>query len=79
MSDRWQATPLIVAAFENNFREKDSKHHELIFSVFFFCVKIFLPIFVEVCELLLEHEADIDCCDKSGRNCLWAAVSLVCV
>lgn len=30
----------------------------------------------EVCELLLEYEADVDAVDKAGRTPLWAAASM---
>lgn len=30
----------------------------------------------DVCELLLEYEADVDHSDKSGRTPLWAAASM---
>lgn len=30
----------------------------------------------DVCELLLEAEADVDHCDKAGRTPLWAAASM---
>lgn len=29
----------------------------------------------EICELLLEAEADIEACDAAGRTALWAAAS----
>lgn len=33
-------------------------------------------IFRDVCEILLEAEADVDHCDKLGRTPLWAAASM---
>ena len=30
----------------------------------------------DVCELLLEYEADVDHCDATGRTPLWAAASM---
>lgn len=32
--------------------------------------------FRDVCELLLENEADVDHCDNGGRSPLWAAASM---
>lgn len=32
--------------------------------------------FRDVCEILLEAEADVDHCDKLGRTPLWAAASM---
>lgn len=32
--------------------------------------------FRDVCELLLEYEADVDHSDNSGRTPLWAAASM---
>lgn len=36
----------------------------------------FFFFFRDVCELLLEAEADVDHCDKLGRTPLWAAASM---
>lgn len=33
-------------------------------------------VFSDVCEILLEAEADVDHCDKLGRTPLWAAASM---
>lgn len=35
-----------------------------------------LYFFRDVCEILLEAEADVDHCDKLGRTPLWAAASM---
>lgn len=37
--------------------------------------QIVLVVSREICELLLEAEADIEACDAAGRTALWAAAS----
>lgn len=39
-------------------------------------LNFFFFFFRDVCELLLEAEADVDHCDKLGRTPLWAAASM---
>ena len=38
--------------------------------------QIYLLFFRDVCELLLESEADVDHADRCGRTPLWAAASM---
>lgn len=39
-------------------------------------INFIVLIFRDVCEILLEAEADVDHCDKLGRTPLWAAASM---
>lgn len=45
-----------------------STYFKNVFQPFYF--------FRDVCEILLEAEADVDHCDKLGRTPLWAAASM---
>lgn len=65
--DKEGMSPLLVASFEG--------HRYLLLLLVLF-QEVVMCFCRDVCELLLENEADVDHCDNSGRSPLWAAASM---
>lgn len=68
--DKDGMTPLLVAAFEGHRYTVNNRIATIQPSY-----NVYL-VYRDVCEILLEAEADVDHCDKLGRTPLWAAASM---